>query len=42
MATWVENLRREMGDRVVLVGQKGHEHWGFRVGNVYEIVEMLS
>ena len=36
--SWIEQLRDELGEEVVLISQKGHEHWGFITGNVYRIV----
>lgn len=36
---WIDDLRKKEGDKVRLVhvGDWNHEHWGFVLGNVYNI-----
>lgn len=36
---WIKELYVKAGSPVECVSQKGHEHWGFEVGGVYQIVE---
>lgn len=35
--SWITALEKREGRRVRLVSASGHKHWGFIVGEVYEI-----
>lgn len=36
---WIEELYHKYGNEVKLVSQRGHEHWGFKTGQIYRIVK---